>query len=79
LLWSGKIDSGGTVTIDRDHCSMGTLMSPGLPGVPVTLDFDAREFALAEAPSPGNGWSKLVIRSRNKRHVSISLSWSVIP
>lgn len=67
LNWSGRIEKGGTVTIDH-----------GLPGVPVMVDIDTKEFAIVEAPSPGNGWNRVVIRSKNKRHTVITVGWSVL-
>lgn len=67
LTWSGQIEKGGTVTLDGK-----------LPGIPVMVDIDTREFAIVEAPSPGNGWNRVVVRSRNKRHTVITVGWSVL-
>jgi hypothetical protein len=44
----------------------------------VIIDINQREFALAETPSPSNGWSRLTIRSRSKRHSVVSIKWNVI-
>jgi len=49
-----------------------------LPGLPVQLEIDAREFAIVEAPAPSNNWKRLVIRSRNKRHTVITVQWKII-
>jgi hypothetical protein len=77
LIWSGRLEKGGTVTIEAGQISSGTLQG-GLPGVPVLIEMDQREFAMAETPSPSNGWQRLVFRSRNKRHSVISIKWIVI-
>jgi len=65
--WSGQIEKGGVVTIDGK-----------LPGVPVMIDLDTKEFAVVEAPSPANGWNRMVIRSKNRRHTVISIQWTVL-
>jgi hypothetical protein len=67
VTWSGQIEKGGTVTLDGK-----------LPGVPVMVDIDTREFAIVEGPSPANGWNRVVVRSKNKRHTVISLQWTVL-
>ena len=77
LVWSGQIEKGATVEIQADRASMGTLHGK-LPGVPVSVSLDVREFAIAEAPGPRNNWSKLVIRSKNRRHTVITVDWKVL-
>jgi hypothetical protein len=77
LVWIGHLEKNGSVTIDGHSASMGSLTG-ALPGVPVIIDINQREFALAETPSPSNGWSRLVIRSRSKRHSVVSIKWTVI-
>jgi len=71
------VDKNQTVVIDGSSPSMGSL-NGRLPGVPVSVNLDVREFAIAEAPSPSNNWSKLVFRSRNKRHTVVTIQWKVI-
>ncbi len=66
LNWSGKLTKGQLVAIE------------GLPGIPVMIDFDAKEFSVVEPPSPRNGWKRLVIRSRNQRHKVITIRWTAI-
>jgi len=78
INWSGKIDKNETVSIDGGQASAGTVLQGALPGVPVMLDIDHAEFALAEVPAPSNGWSRLRIRSRNRRHTVITIRWTVI-
>jgi hypothetical protein len=77
LLWSGRLDKNGSVTIDGNSASFGDLTGE-LPGVPVMIEVDQREFALAESPSPSNGWKRMTIRSRSKRHSVVSIQWSIL-
>ena len=65
--WSGQLEKGGTATIEGK-----------LPGVPVMIDIDTKEFAIVEAPSPANGWNRVVIRSKNRRHTVVSIQWTVL-
>jgi hypothetical protein len=67
INWSGRIEKEGTITLDGK-----------LPGVPVMIDIDSKEFAIVEAPSPANAWNRVVIRSRNKRHTVIRVGWAVL-
>jgi hypothetical protein len=76
LTWTGDIDKNGTIVIEGGQASSGTLKGK-LPSVPVILDINTKEFALAEVPSPSNGWNRLVIRSRNKRQTTISINWRI--
>jgi hypothetical protein len=77
INWSGQLEKNGTIVLQGDQASAGTL-NGRLPGVPVMVELDTREFALAEAPGPSNNWSKLVVRSKNKRHTVVSIRWSVL-
>ena len=77
LLWSGRLDKNGSVTITGNSASFGELTGE-LPGVPVMIEVDQRDFALAETPSPSNGWRRITIRSRSKRHSVVSIKWSVM-
>lgn len=77
LLWSGRLEKNGSVTIDGNSASLGNLTGE-LPGVPVMIEVDQREFALAETPSPSNGWKRITIRSRGKRHSVVSIQWSIL-
>lgn len=67
INWSGRLEKNGSI-----------VLQDGLPGVPVSIELDTREFALAEAPAPSNQWSRIVIRSKSKRHSVVSIKWSVL-
>ncbi|MBK9170052.1 MAG: zinc ribbon domain-containing protein [Bryobacterales bacterium] len=77
VVWSGQLERGGQVTIDGSDATAGRL-NGALPGVPVIVEIDTREFALAEAPSPANGWKRFTFRARNKRHTVVTVKWSVL-
>lgn len=77
ILWSGRLDKNESFTIDGSTATSGTLTG-ALPGVPVMIEIDQREFALAETPSPSNGWKRLTVRSRGKRHSVVTIKWSIL-
>ena len=66
LNWSGRVEKDQLVTIE------------GLPGIPVMIDLDAKEFSVVEPPSPSNRWQRLVVRSRNRKNASIAVRWTAI-
>jgi hypothetical protein len=66
LNWSGIMTKGQLVAME------------GLPGIPVMIDFDAKEFSVVEPPSPSNAWKRLVLRSRKGRHAVITVRWTAI-
>jgi hypothetical protein len=77
IVWSGRLEKGEIVTLKGPQVSQGTVHG-ALPGVPVMIDVDAREFAVAEAPGPSNGWSKIAIRSKSRRHTVITIQWQLL-
>jgi hypothetical protein len=77
IIWSGQMDADEVITIDGDHSIKGSV-SGALPGVPVQVDVETKEFAIAEAPAPSNGWKRLAIRSKRKRQAVVSVHWSVL-
>jgi hypothetical protein len=78
IQWSGTLEKEGMVVIEGNHSSAGTITGE-LPGVPVLIDVDTREFGVAEAPSPSNGWKRIVIRSRKKQHTVVTIKWTALP
>jgi hypothetical protein len=77
LMWLGKLDKNGVVTIDGSQASTGTLTGT-LPGVPVTLETDLTNIGFAEMPSPSNGWKKVTLRSKKSQNIVISIRWKVL-
>ncbi len=78
MTWSGQLEKNGTVTIDGHDASSGSLQGD-LPGVPVMIDIDNKEIAVAEAPAPENGWKRLVLRSKKQKRLVVTIQWAVIP
>jgi|GEM_PF-5059741 len=75
IVWKGQVDKNGTIEIDSENASPGSI-NAGLPGVPVTIDLDTKNYALVEYPSATNGWKHLKIRSRNRKD-AIIIKWQV--
>lgn len=75
--WSGQLEKGATFTIEGSQATAGSV-NGGLPGVPIAIELDAREFAIVEAPAPSNGWKRLTLRSKSKRHSVVSIKWHTL-
>jgi hypothetical protein len=75
IVWRGNLDKNGVIEIDGNASVPGSIDS-GLPGVPVTVDLDTKNFAMVEYPSSSNGYRRMRIRSRNKVQ-SIILKWQL--
>jgi len=77
MTWSGKLQKNGTLTIDGASASFGTLHG-SLPGSPVLVEIEPKDIGVAEAPGPGNGWRRLVLRSRGDRNIVVTIKWRTI-
>ena len=82
LIWSGILD-GATDKVDRVLEIRGSTASFGdlrgaLPGRPVSISVEPKDIGIAEAPGPRNGWSKVVLRSLNRRHTVVFITWHLI-
>jgi hypothetical protein len=75
LVWSGQLEKGRPVLLEALQASAGTLHGDPLPGMPVIIELEPRDLAVAEAPSPSNGWRRLVFRSLNKRNIVVTMRW----
>ncbi len=75
IVWNGVVQKNGIIEIDGDTSTPGNIQS-GLPGVPVTIDLDTKNYALVEYPSASSGYRRMKIRSRNKES-SIILKWQL--
>jgi hypothetical protein len=79
LMWTGKLEKGGLITISGDRASSGAISQGALPGVPVAIQVEpADAVGVAEAPGPGNGWKKVVLRSRVNRAVVVTIRWNTL-
>jgi hypothetical protein len=77
VIWSGQLEKGGTITLDGATASQGTL-NGSLPGVPVMIQIEPADVAVAEAPAPSNGWKRAVLRSRRNQHSVVTIRWKVL-
>ncbi len=78
INWSGLLEKGGTFTVEGERALTGQVLYGALPGLPVVLEFDSTEFALAESPGPRNQWNRLTIRSLRRRHSVVSIKWTLL-
>lgn len=76
MIWTGQLEKEGSVTINGSSASMGTLQGV-LPGVPVSLEIDAKDIGMIESPRASNGFKKLTLRSHKKRNGPIVIRWKV--
>jgi hypothetical protein len=77
MTWSGKLQKNGSLVIDGGAASFGNL-NGALPGVPVIVEIEPKDIGVAESPGPGNGWRRLVLRSRADRNIVVTVRWRTI-
>ena len=77
VMWSGPLQRDRTIVIDGATASAGTLRG-ALPGVPVIIEVDSKDVGVAEAPSPSNGWKRVVLRSRVNRNTVVNIRWRTV-
>ena len=77
MIWTGQLEKEGSVTINGGIASAGTLQGV-LPGVPVSIEIDARDIGMIESPRASNGFKKLTLRSHKKRSGPIVIRWKVV-
>jgi hypothetical protein len=74
LTWTGIIvQKNVTAAIEGNKASVGTVTGDPLPGVPVRIELENdRDFSIQERPESGNGWQRIVIRSKQNRESTAS-------
>jgi hypothetical protein len=77
VVWTGQLDKEGSVTITGGTATEGSLRGV-FPGVPISIEVDARDIGLLESPRASNGWNRLTIRSHKKRNGPIVIRWKVV-
>ena len=77
IVWNGQLEKEGSVTITGGIASAGTLQGV-LPGVPVSIEIDAKDIGMIESPRASNGYKKLTLRSHRKRSGPIVIHWKVV-
>jgi type IV secretory pathway VirB10-like protein len=77
IVWQGSVTGNALVTITGNTCDTGTLISGGLPGVPVIVQpTDTKHIRLAATPAPSNSYQRLVFGVSGKGTVQVVLHWS---
>jgi len=74
LVWTGSLDKHTVVTIDGRTASSGSLRG-ALPGIPVMIEVEPVGVGIAEAPSPSNGWKRIVLRCRKGNFNQVTIRW----
>jgi hypothetical protein len=78
MTWSGQVRKDSSFAIDGGRVTEGAIEGSPLPGMPVQIDMDTKDFAVEQAPSPSNGWRRLVIRSKKGKHAVLHITWKVV-
>ena len=79
MLWSGRVEKNGRIVIDSGRSDSGAVNGAVLPGVPVTVRVEPKEFTVEEPPSAANGWKRIAIHSQKKAHIVVTVFWNVKP
>jgi hypothetical protein len=74
LQWTGELGKGEVLFIDGPIASQGVLKG-SLPGVPVGIEVDRQEFAVIEAPSAQNHWTRLAVSPLNRSQTKLKILW----
>jgi hypothetical protein len=77
VVWSGRLEKNGTITINGDSASSGSLKG-GLPAIPVMIEVQPNDVGVVEAPGPSNGWRRMVLRSRVNRSSVVTIRWQAL-
>ena len=77
VVWSGRLQKNGLVTIDGSIATGGTL-NGALPGVPIIVEVEPKDVGVVESPAPSNNWQRIVLRSRVDRNSVVTIRWRVL-
>lgn len=77
MVWTGSLDKHTTVTINGRSASSGSLQG-ALPGFPVSIEVEPAGVGIAEAPSPSNAWSRIVLRCRKGNFDKVTIHWRAL-
>jgi hypothetical protein len=77
LTWSGDAAKNQTVTIEGGMASFG-IISGRLPRVPCMFTVLPSDVAIAETPSPSNGFNKIVLRFPKKSQFTVTINWETL-
>jgi hypothetical protein len=77
LVWEGPVDGADLIDIQDGSPNRGSLTGT-LPGVPIMVQaFPANDVTIAVAPSPSNGWKRIVLRVRAKGLKKVTVRWAL--
>jgi hypothetical protein len=77
LVWEGPVDGADLIDIQDGSPNRGSV-SGTLPGVPVMVQaFPANAVTIAVAPSPSNGWRRIVLRVKAKGVKKVTVRWAL--
>jgi hypothetical protein len=77
LTWSGDAAKNQTVAIEGGMASFG-IISGSLPRVPCMFTVLPSDVAIAETPSPSNGFNKIVLRFPKKARFTVTINWETL-
>jgi hypothetical protein len=77
IQWTGEAAKDQTLIIDGGAASFGTA-SGRLPGVPCMVTIQPAGISIAEAPGPGNGFGRIVLRFPKKGRFTVTIQWEIV-
>jgi hypothetical protein len=79
FIWSGTTDKNGLVTIDGSATSHGMVRGEVLPGVPVVVRLDSKDFTVVQGPDSSSGWKRFTFSCKKaKNSAQLKISWNVV-
>jgi tRNA A-37 threonylcarbamoyl transferase component Bud32 len=78
IVWTGKVDRDEQIVIEGASANIG-IVQGSLPGVPCRIQIsDDGAVAVVEGPGPGNGFKRVVLRSKKRGSFSVKINWEVL-
>jgi hypothetical protein len=78
IIWTGQVGKNEVITIDGGSATIGVVQGAPLPGVPCLIEVNDSSVAVAESPSSGNGYRKIVLRSNRAGNFSVRINWKAL-
>jgi hypothetical protein len=50
-----------------------------LPGVPVSITTEGKDFSIKQKPAASNNWRGVTIQSKKKKDLAVKITWTVTP
>ena len=77
IYWTGQLKKNQTIVIDGTEATVGFADGDLLPGKAVDVHIPSPAVALAERPTPRNGWKRVAFRClrSTKRPVTLNIQW----